>query len=141
VAAVAAAATVVAGGGLGAFTAGAAVDRASAAKPSWSAHWLQANPGQPLVLRLTPGKASTCFVGLHGPSNASSVGWRFQPGGDRLTLTLLTHADAKAGPWVLRASCQRKGSPAHTASVVIAVPGPGGAGLLAAHGDMRVQRL
>jgi hypothetical protein len=125
--------------GTGVLSAGAASDRATAL-PSWSAKWLQANPGQPLVVRLTPGKG-TCFVGLHGPNGARPVGWRFQPGGHRLTLTLLTHADAEAGQWVLRASCQGPGAGAHAASVLIAVPAPGGSGPLAAHGDMRVGSL
>ena len=121
--------------------ASSALDRSTSVAPSWSAHWLQANPGQPLVLILDPGKAATCFVGLKGPSGADSVGWRFQPGGHRLSLTLLTHPDAVAGQWLMRASCQRHGSRAHSASVRVAVPAPGGTGLLAAHGDMRVQVL
>ena len=138
-AAIAAAAAGVAAAGV--LSAGAAFGSSSPAAPVWSAHWLQANPGQPLVLHLDPGKATTCFVGLRAPGGTDSVGWRFQPGGHRLGLTLLTHADASAGQWLLRASCQRRGSRARSASVVIAVPAPGGAGVLAAHGDMRVQRL
>jgi hypothetical protein len=123
------------------LSAQAALDRSSAIAPVWSAHWIQANPGQPLVLILDPGRAATCFVGLHGPSGAHSVGWRFQPGGHRLSLTLLTHPDAVAGQWLLRASCQRQGSRASSARALISVPAPGGTGLLAAHGDMRVQVL
>ena len=109
--------------------------------PTWSAQWIQANPGQPLVLILNPRTAAVCFVGLRGPQGVRSVGWRFQPGGHRLGLTLLTHVDATAGSWVLSALCQRRGAPRHTATVTISVPAPGGSNVLAAHGDMRVQLL
>src|SRR5689334_8824651 len=74
--------------------------------PTWSAQWLQANPGQPLVVILSPRAARICFVGLEGPQRAHGVGWRFSPAGHRLSITLLTHADAAAGTWVLSASCQ-----------------------------------
>ena len=109
--------------------------------PTWSAQWIQANPGQPLVLILNPRAARVCFVGLHGPQGVHSVGWRFQPGGHPLSLTLLTHADATAGSWILSALCQRRGAAGRTAKVTISVPAPGGASVLAAHGDMRVQLL
>lgn len=109
--------------------------------PRWSAHWLQANPGQPLVLILDPRGATVCFVGLRGPVGGHAVGWRFQPGGHRLSLTLLTHADAAAGSWVLWGLCQRPGTKGHTATVTISVPAPGGSNVLVTHGDMRVQLL
>jgi hypothetical protein len=109
--------------------------------PTWSAQWLQANPGQPLVLILNPRAAKICFVGLRGPQGAHPVGWRFDPAGHRLSLTLLTHTDATAGTWVLSASCQRTGVKSRTAKVTISVPSPGGPGVLAAHGDMRVEPL
>jgi len=109
--------------------------------PTWSAQWLQANPGQPLVLILNPRAAKVCFVALQGPQSAHPVGWRFNPGGHRLSLTLLTHADATARTWVLSASCQRTGVKNRTAKVTISVPTPGGPGVLAAHGDMRVELL
>jgi hypothetical protein len=109
--------------------------------PTWSAEWLQANPGQPLVVILNPRSAKICFVGLQGPQSAHPVGWRFSPAGHRLSLTLLTHADATAGSWVLSASCQGRGAKNRTAKVTISVPSPGGSGVLAAHGDMRVGLL
>ena len=109
--------------------------------PTWSAQWIQANPGQPLVLILNPRAARVCFVGLHGPQGVHPVGWRFQPGGHPLSLTLLTHADATAGSWTLSALCQRRGATGHPATVTISVPAPGGSNVLAAHGDMRVQLL
>jgi hypothetical protein len=109
--------------------------------PTWSSKWVQANPGQPLVLILDPRAARLCFVGLHSSKGFHAVGWRFIPGGHRLSLTLLTHADASGGSWVLSASCQRLGANAHSAKVTISVPSPGGDGVLAAHGDMRVQLL
>jgi len=121
--------------------ASSALNRFSAVGPSWSARWIQANPGEPLVLILDPGRAAICFVGLKGPSGASSVGWRFQPGGHRLSLTVLTHPDALAGQWSLRASCQRHGTRANSSTVLVSVPAPGGTAQLAAHGDMRVQVL
>ena len=147
VAGIAAAATVFAGSSgagatvLSAQAASSSFDGSSAAVPTWSAHWIQANPGLPLVLILNPGRAAICFVGVHGPSGAQPVGWRFQPGGHRLSLTLLTHADAIAGQWKVRASCEGHGSRAQSASVLVSVPAPGGTGPLAAHGDMRVQLL
>ena len=109
--------------------------------PTWSAQWIQANPGQPLVLILNPRTAAICFVGLRGPQGVHSVGWRFQPGGHRLSLTLLTHADATVGSWVLSAFCRRRGAAGHAATVTISVPAPGGSNVLAAHGDMRVHLL
>lgn len=115
--------------------------RSSAATPVWSDHWIQATPGKPLVTTLDPGRAAVCFVGLQGPKGEKAVGWRFQPAGHRLTLTLLTQSGAKAGQWMLRASCQRYGGHATSATVLLAVPPPGGTGVLAAHGDMRVQIL
>ena len=109
--------------------------------PRWSAQWLQANPGQPLVLILNPRAARVCFVGLRGPQGVRPVGWRFQLGGHLLSLTLLTRADATAGSWILSARCQRRGATGHTATVTISVPAPGGSNVLAAHSDMRVQLL
>jgi hypothetical protein len=109
--------------------------------PAWSAEWVQANPGQPLVLILNPNAAAVCFVGLHGPQGVKPVGWRFQPGGHRLSLTLLTRAGAAAGSWTLSALCQGRRGGGRSTSVTIAVPSPGGTGVLAAHGDMRVQLL
>lgn len=109
--------------------------------PTWSAQWLQANPGQPLVLILNPRGAKVCFVALRSSQASPPVAWRFSPGGHRLRLTLLTHADAAAGTWVVSASCQRAGVKARTTKVTISVPSPGGSGVLAAHGDMRVQIL
>jgi hypothetical protein len=125
----------------GASGGAASMQSRQAATPTFSDHWIQATPGKPLVTTLDPGKAAVCFVGLHGPKGQRAVGWRFQPAGHRLTLTLLTESGAKAGQWELRASCQRYGGKAHQATVLVAVPPPGGTGVLAAHGDMRVQVL
>ena len=111
------------------------------ASQTWSAQWVQANPGDPLVLILNPRAAEVCFVGLDGPQGVQPVGWRFQPGGHRLSLTLLTRTGAAAGSWRLSALCQRRGVRGRTTSVTISVPSPGGSGVLAAHGDMRVQFL
>jgi hypothetical protein len=114
---------------------------ASGGHPTWSAQRIEANPGQPFSVILDPGQATVCFVGLRGPNRAAPVGWRFQPSGHRLNITLLTHADAASGEWTLRASCQHVGGTAPSATVTISVPATGGGGVLAAHGDMRVALL
>src|SRR5689334_18976175 len=92
------------GCGVGSYSGSCQASGSHSNTPTWSAQWLQANPGQPLVLILNPRDAKVCFVALHSSQASPPVAWRFSPGGHRLRLTLLTHADAVAGTWVVSAS-------------------------------------
>jgi hypothetical protein len=107
--------------------------------PRWVVTTPRISPGQPASFVLDPSGSHLCWIGLYGPGAEPTVGWRFKADGRRLRLTLLTRSDASPGIWRLEAVCKRYGGKSFAAAVTTTVPAGPGQGLLAEHGDMRVE--
>ena len=90
--------------------------------PVWLSHPDTVIPGASVAFVLDPAGAAVCWIGLHGPASGQDIGWRFQVNSQRLSLTLLTRADATPGRWTLSASCPRAGDTSRTADVTVNVP-------------------